>query len=61
MTSEKGINKDVNLLNLSILPNNSLKRYFKDINNVTCNFVDNDDEAPDLNCKYVDINSFHLI
>ena len=50
MTSEKGINKDVDLFNVSILPNNSLKTYFKDINNVNCH-LDNDD-APAINCNY---------
>ena len=59
MTSEKGINKDVDLLNLSILTNNSLKTYFKNINNVNCHFLDNDDDAPAINCNYVDINSFN--
>ena len=59
MTSEKGINKYVDLLNLSILPNNSLKTYFKDINNVNCPFSDNDDDAPAINCYYVVINSFN--
>ena len=58
LTSEKGINKDVDLLNLSVLPNNSLKTYFKDIDNVNCTFSDNDDDAPSINCNYIDINSF---
>ena len=58
MTSEKGINKDVDLLNLSLLPNNSLKTYFRDINNINCDFTDDDEETPAVNCNYVDINSF---
>ena len=59
LTSEKCINNDVDLLNLSILPNDSMKTYFKDINNVNCHFSDNDDDAPAINCNYVDINSFN--
>ena len=60
LTSEKGINNDVDLLNLSILPNNSLKTYFTDINNVNCHFSNNDDDdAPAIYCNYVDINSFN--
>ena len=53
------IEHGVDLLNLSILPNNSLKTYFKNINNVNCHFSDNDDDAPVINCNYVDINSFN--
>ena len=53
------INKDVDLLNMSFLPNNSLKTYFKNINNITCNLMDNDLEVPDINCNHVDINSFN--
>ena len=59
MTSEKGINKDVDLLHLYLLTTNSLKPYFKDINNVNCPFLDNDDDASAINCNYVDINSFN--
>ena len=59
MTAEKCINNDVDLLNMSLLPNNSLKTYFKDINNINSNVFDNDIEAPDINCNYVDINSFN--
>ena len=40
------------------MPNNSLKTYFKDINNVNCTFSDNDDDAPSINCNYIDINYF---
>ena len=43
---------------MSILPNNSLKTYFKDIDNVNCHFSDNDD-APVKNCNYVDRNSYN--
>ena len=39
------------------MPNNSLKTYSKDINNINCNITD-DDETPSINCNYVDINSF---
>ena len=40
MTSEKGFNIDQ--LNLSVLPNNSLKTYFNDISNVNSNDTDAD-------------------
>ena len=59
MTSEKGINKDVDLLNMTIFPNNSLKTYFKDINNINVNATDEETEEPVLNCHYYDINSFN--
>ena len=39
---------------MSFLPNNSHKTYFKDINNLNCNLMDNDLEVPDINCNYVD-------
>ena len=59
MTSEKYINKDDDLLNVSLLPNNSLKTYFKDINNINSDLMDNDLEVPGINCNYIDINSFN--
>ena len=59
MTSEKGINKDVDLLNMTIFPNNSLKTYFKDISNINVNATDEETEEPAINCHYYDINSFN--
>ena len=44
---------------MPFLPNNSLRTYFKDINNINCDLMDNDLEVPDINCNYVDINSFN--
>ena len=54
MTSEKGIQSDIDQLNLSILPNNSLRTFFKVINKLSCNITDD----LEINCNYVDIDSF---
>ena len=43
---------------MSFLPNNSFKTYFKGINNINCIVMD-DLEVTDINCNYVDINSFN--
>ena len=51
MTSEKSVN---DLLNLSILPNNSRKTNFQDINNINYNITNYDEEMPAINCNYVD-------
>ena len=59
MTSEEGINKDVDLLNMTIFPNNLLKTYFKDINNINVNATDEETEEPAINCHYYDINLFN--
>ena len=60
MASEKGINKDVDLLNMTIFQNNSLKTYFKDISNINVNATDEETEEPAINCHYYDINLFNL-
>ena len=58
MACKKGINEDVDLSNLIISPNSSLKTYFNDINNLNDNFNDLDHDSPSINCNYVDISSF---
>ena len=58
-TSEKGINNDVDNLDLVIFPINRLKTFFRDINDLNVNIKnDKDEEFPDLDCNYVDIDSF---
>ena len=58
-TSEKGVNRDVDGLNTSIFPINRLKQFFKEINNLQItNNTEEEDEVPELNCNYVDIDSF---
>ena len=58
MACKKGINENVDLSNLIISPNSSLKTYFNDINNLNDNFNDLDHDSPSINCNYVDISSF---
>ena len=58
MTSEKGVNRDVDKLNVYILPNNSGKTFFKYINNINCNIADDIDTSPEINCNYIEIDSF---
>ena len=50
----------MDLSNLIISTNSSLKTYFNDINNLNDNFNDLDHDSPSINCNYVDISSFHL-
>ena len=58
MACKKGINEDVDLSNLIISPNSSLKTYFNDINNLNDNFNELDHDSASINCNYVDISSF---
>ena len=61
-TSQKGINNEVDDLDLTIFPINRLKTFFRDINNLNVNIRDdNDEDISEINCiscNYVDIDSF---
>ena len=57
----KGLNNDIDHLKFSN-SNNSLKSFFKDINNISgLNPEENDEDndSPPINCSYVDIDSFN--
>ena len=55
--SAKGINKDIEDINQSILPPSSFKSFFNRVNDLSNN-DNNEEDIPAINCKYVDINSF---
>ena len=57
-TSSKGIDKYLDSLNISVFPINRLKSFFKEVNDLSVNTRDDDDNITELNCNYVDINSF---
>ena len=58
MTSKTGLNRDFEQLNLSILPNNSFRTFFKGINNINRNDIDVAETSPEIKCSYIDIDSF---
>ena len=61
VTSFKGVNKDVDSLNQSLFPSTSLKTFFQGINDLNQNVdndLDNEEGIPQINCKYVDIDTF---
>ena len=58
----KGINKDIEGINQTFTPSNNVKSFFKGINELNQpRSKNNDDNTPELNCNYVDIDSFNYI
>ena len=58
-TSSKGINEELDSLKISVFPINRLKSFFKEVNNLSVNpREDEEDNLTEINCNYVDINSF---
>ena len=58
-TSKCGLNNDIDALELAVFPTNRLKSFFNDINNLDINLKDEEeDNLNEINCNYVDIDSF---
>ena len=57
-TSKIGLNDDIDSLDLAIFPINRLKSFFKEINDIGINHKDNEDSLDEINCNYIDIDSF---
>ena len=61
VTSNYCIHKHLDSLNIEITPNNTIKNFFQDINNLADfdkKTDDDTDDTPRINCNYTDIDSF---
>ena len=61
VTTSKGINKDIDVINHSLFPSDILKSFFRGIHELNqAKRKDNDDDIPQLNSNYLDIESFNF-
>ena len=58
-TSAKGITNDIRSLNMSLYPTEYLKSCCKGINDINQSKTINDDNISEINCNYVDIDTFN--
>ena len=58
LTSKSGLSNDMELLNLNIFPIERMKLFFKEINDISMKAKDTDENFEEINCNYVDIDSF---